>query len=85
MLASFIAGLAGEVGKQVRFSNLQNLDQALATAWAVQEAIRQEINENFHAKTERSMRWTSKPLSRAPAKSESRNVRNKAGDREYNQ
>ena len=42
LLASFVAGLAGEVGRQTRFSNPQSLDQALKIALTVQEAEKQK-------------------------------------------
>ena len=41
-LASFVAGLIGNTGRLVRFSNPQDMSQALATAQAVTEAERQE-------------------------------------------
>ena len=43
LLASFVAGLAGIPGRQCRFSNPQDLDQALKIALSVQEAEKQEI------------------------------------------
>ena len=50
LLASFVAGLAGEVGRQTRFSNPQSLDQALKIALTVQEAEKQETSsESFYA------------------------------------
>ena len=36
--ASLVAGLAGRAGRQCRFSNPQNLDQALKIALSIQEA-----------------------------------------------
>jgi len=48
-LASFVAGLSGEVGRQVKFQNHQDLRQALTTALAVREALKQErFAENLH-------------------------------------
>jgi len=38
LLASFVAGLSGVVGKQVRYANPRNLEQALSIDLAVQEA-----------------------------------------------
>ena len=38
LLASFILGLAGKVGKHVRYQSPRNLEQALKIALAVQEA-----------------------------------------------
>jgi hypothetical protein len=55
LLASFVGGLTGEIGKMTRIQNPQNLEQALNTALAVREAIRQEkLAETFIAKFERS-------------------------------
>jgi hypothetical protein len=42
LLASFVGGLSGEIGKLTRIQNPQNLEQALNAALAVREAIRQE-------------------------------------------
>jgi hypothetical protein len=54
LLASFVSGLSGEVGKMTRIQNPQSLDQALNTALAVSEAIRQEkVAESFCTKIER--------------------------------
>jgi hypothetical protein len=54
LLASFVGGLSGEIGK-MRIQNPQSLDQALNTALAVREAIRQEkVAETFYTKFERS-------------------------------
>jgi len=48
LLASFVAGLAGEAGRQTRFSNPQSPDQALKIALTVQEAEKQEkFSESF--------------------------------------
>jgi len=38
LLASLVAGLAGEAGRQTRFSKPQTLDQALKIELTVQEA-----------------------------------------------
>jgi hypothetical protein len=79
MLASFVAGLAGEVVRQVRFSNPQSLDKAVNTALAAQETIRQErTNESFHTKTDGSVRLTSPP-GRAFGKVEPRNKMEERG------
>jgi len=59
-LAAFVAGLSGEIGKQVRFQNHQNLHQALNTALAVREAVKQEIfAEAFYTKIDQSVRLSS--------------------------
>jgi hypothetical protein len=42
LLASFVAGLSGEIGKQVKFQNPQDLSQALTIALTVTEALKQE-------------------------------------------
>jgi len=42
LLASFISGLAGKVGKHIRYQSPRNLEQALQIALAVQEAEKQE-------------------------------------------
>ena len=42
LLASFVAGLSGEVGKQIKFQSPRDLRQALTTALAVREALKQE-------------------------------------------
>jgi len=48
LLAGYVASLAGEAGRQTRFSNLQSLKQALKTALTVQEPEQQEMfSESF--------------------------------------
>jgi len=50
LLARFVAGLAGEAGRQNRFSNLSSFDQALKIAITAQEAEKQErFSESFYA------------------------------------
>jgi hypothetical protein len=57
LLASFVGGLVGEVGKVTWIQNPQNLEQALNTAFAVREAVRHEkIAETFYTKFEDSVR-----------------------------
>jgi hypothetical protein len=54
LLDSFVGGLSGEIGKMTRIQNPQSLDQALNTALAVREAIRQEkVAETFYTKFEK--------------------------------
>jgi hypothetical protein len=54
LLASFVGGLSGEIGKMTRIQNPQGLDQALNTALAVREAIRQgKVAETFYTKFDR--------------------------------
>jgi hypothetical protein len=49
LLASFVAGLSGVPGRQVRYSAPQNMQQALSLALSVQEAEKQEkFNESFY-------------------------------------
>jgi len=58
-LASFVGGLQGTVGRHTRIANPQSMQQALTTALAAIEAVRQEKgSEIFLAKTpeERSVR-----------------------------
>ena len=56
-LASFVAGLTGIPGRQVRFSNPQDLDQALKMALSVQEAEKQEtFSESFYIRFGNSLR-----------------------------
>ena len=48
LLASFVAGLAGTPGKQVRYEGPRVIDQAVSIAIRVQEAEKQErFNESF--------------------------------------
>jgi hypothetical protein len=56
LLASFVGGLTGEIGL-TRVQNPQNLDQALNTAVAVREAIRQERHtETFYTRSEKPVK-----------------------------
>jgi hypothetical protein len=64
-LASFVTGLTGIPGRQVRYANPQTLEQALQIALSVQEAERQEkFSESFYANFDRSVRLTSRSPSR---------------------
>jgi len=64
LFASFVAALRGVVGKQVRYANPRNLEQALSIALAVQEATKQErFNESFYTRFDNSIRL----LSRSPS------------------
>jgi hypothetical protein len=66
ILASIVAGLTGETGKHVRISNPQDLGQAIDTAVAIQEILRQEkSNESFYTRTERTVRKMTSPDDRA--------------------
>jgi len=51
LLASFVAGLTGDPGRQVRYASLVSVDEALKIAVLVQEAERQEnFNNSFYAR-----------------------------------
>jgi len=57
LLASFVAGLAGEADRQTRFSNPQSLDQAQKIALTVQEAKKQEkCSEYFYVSFNNSLK-----------------------------
>jgi hypothetical protein len=56
LLASFVAGLFGLPGRQVRYANPQTLDQALKIALSVQETEKQQrFNESFYANFDDSL------------------------------
>jgi hypothetical protein len=60
LLASFVGGLAGEIGKLTRIQNTQNLEQALNAALAVREAIRQETRpETFYTHSKKPAKVSS--------------------------
>jgi hypothetical protein len=60
LLASFVGGLAGEIGKLSRIHTPQNLDQALNAALAVREAIRQVRRpETFYTRSEKRTKASS--------------------------
>ena len=60
LLASFVAGLTGVPGRQVRYANPQTMEQALKIALSVQEAEKQEkFNESFYASFDNSARMRS--------------------------
>lgn len=65
LLASFVTGLIGTPGRQVRYASPQNLDQALKIALSVQEAEKQEkFSESFYASFDNSLRQHSPSSSR---------------------
>jgi hypothetical protein len=65
LLASFVAGLRGEPGKQNRYANPQNIEHALSIALRVQEAENQEtFNETFYTRFDDSVRLLSQSPSR---------------------
>ena len=64
LLSSFVAGLGGEIGKQVRYASPRDTEQALSIAITVQEAENQEkFNETFYTRFDDSVRL----LSRSPS------------------
>ena len=64
LLASYVAGLTGVVGKQVRIFNPQSIQQAVQIALSVQEAEKQEwFNDSFYTKFESSVSLQSKASS----------------------
>jgi len=68
LLASFVAGLSGEIGKQVKFQNPQDLRQALTIALAVREALKQDRPaETFYTKFDDSVRLSNRQDDREPA------------------
>jgi hypothetical protein len=61
LLASFISGLAGKVGKHVRYQTPRNLEQTLQIALALQKKKKQEkFNESFYTRFENSVRLVSR-------------------------
>jgi hypothetical protein len=51
LVASFVSGLAGTPGRQIRCANPQKLGEALKIALSVQEAEKQErFNASLYAK-----------------------------------
>jgi len=83
LLASFVSGLTGTPGRQVRYANPQTLEQALKIALSVQEAEKQErFNESFYTKFDESVRLSSR--SPSPAHAGSRHQRHSADGREVN-
>ena len=61
LLASFVAGLTGVPGRQVRYANPQTMEQALQIAITVQEAEKQEkFNESFYTRFDSSVKLQSR-------------------------
>ena len=61
LLVSFVAGLTGSPGRQVRYRNPQTLQEAISVALSVQEAEKQErFNESFCVQFDRSVRLLSR-------------------------
>jgi hypothetical protein len=60
LLSSFMTGIRGVPGLQVRYANPQTLKQALRRALSVQEAERQEkFSESFYASFDKNVRLKS--------------------------
>jgi len=75
LLASFVTGLVGTPGRQVRYANPQTMDQALKIALSVQEAERQErFSESFYTQFDKSVRLTSEPANRTQRSADTRAV-----------
>jgi hypothetical protein len=65
LLATFVSGLAGEPGRQVRYANPSTMEKALHIALSVEQAERQEkYNEAFYARFESSPNLKSRSPSR---------------------
>jgi len=63
LLPAFVLGLTGTPGRQCRFSNPQNIQQALSIALTVDQAEKQDhFNENVYTKYDKTVRL----LSRSP-------------------
>jgi hypothetical protein len=60
LLASFISGLAGKVGKHVRYQSPWNLEQALQIVLAVEAEKQGTFDESFYTKFENSVRLVSR-------------------------
>jgi hypothetical protein len=79
LLASFVSGLSGEVGRQVKFQNPQDIRHALTIALTVTEALKQEkFAETFYTKFDRSVRISKRQGDRQPA--ERRKAKHTADD-----
>jgi hypothetical protein len=60
MLASFVAGLKGVVGTQVRYAAPKDIQRAISLALSVEEAEKQEkFNETFYTRFDNSVRLLS--------------------------
>jgi len=71
LLFSYVAGITGVSGKQVRYSNVQTVEQAVRIALSVQEAEKQEIfNNSFYSRFEYSASLQSRTPSRKYGESE---------------
>jgi tRNA A37 N6-isopentenylltransferase MiaA len=67
LLATFVNGLSGTPGLQVRYANPQTVDQALKIALSVLEAERHErFSESFYTNFDKSVRLMSQSPSHTP-------------------
>ena len=83
LLASFVAGLAGVAGRQVRYQNPQTLQHALSIALSVREEEKQErFSETFYAKFDESV--SVKPRSTSRLDRERHSARHTADARPSN-
>jgi hypothetical protein len=65
LLATFVAGLSGAPGRQVRYVKPQTMKQALTITSSVQEAEKQErFNEGFYTKFKNSVRLRTRSSNR---------------------
>jgi hypothetical protein len=72
LFENFVSELTGFPGRQVRFANPQDLEQALQIALTVQEAEREErFNDSFYTQFEKSVRLCSKSPGRSRPENES--------------
>jgi len=65
LLAAFVSGLIGMPGKQCRYSNTQNLQQALSIALTVEQAEKQDrFYDSFYTRYDKTVRL----LARSPSR-----------------
>ena len=65
LLAAFVSGLIGMPGKQCRYSNPQNLQQALSIALTVEQAEKQDrFYDSFYTRYDKTVRL----LARSPSR-----------------
>jgi hypothetical protein len=77
LLASYVSGLGGFPGKQVRYASPISIDQAIRIAVSVEEAVKQEkFNNSFYARNEnRTYSDSSKSRHAADTRKSSQSVR----------
>jgi hypothetical protein len=80
LLASFTEGLSGTPGRQVRFSLLKNMDEALKIALTVNEAeLQVRRNETFYVDEARERSTADRPSRGTRCKGTVRNTTQHAG------